>query len=90
MGDVLSDELNEERKAKQRLEQEEQIRHLLERGEMPEMPKDCEKYNRKLIGCQSEEIILAGFERSGILWTANNLKIITSHYTCEVSTTIRT
>ena len=40
------------------------------------LPKVCEKYAQKVIGCQSEEIILAGFERSGVLWTARNLVFI--------------
>lgn len=42
----------------------------------PKLPQVCEKYKQKVIGCQSEEIILAGFERSGVLWTAKNLVLI--------------
>ncbi len=43
---------------------------------VPKLPQVCEKYKQKVIGCQSEEIILAGFERSGVLWTAKNLVLI--------------
>jgi hypothetical protein len=46
-----------------------------------------QKYEKRIIGCQSEEIILAGFGRSGLAWTAHNLEVITSHYTCKVMNT---
>ena len=89
LSDVLNNVLEEERKAKIRKQQEERVKRILEANEAPQLPRVCQKYDKKFIGCQSEEIILAGFERSGVKWTATNLEIITSHYTCEVSKAVR-
>ena len=65
------------------------MERFLETVETHELPRVCQKYDKKIIGCQSEEIILAGFERSGVKWTAKNLEIITSHYTCEVNNSVK-
>jgi hypothetical protein len=90
LSDTLNSEVAEEKKMPDPKEEEkllevvEEEEKALKEDEAPDLPKVCQKYAKKMMECQSEEIILAGFERSGVMWTAHNLEVITAHYTCQV------
>jgi hypothetical protein len=92
LSDTLNSEVAEEKQMPDPKEEEKLLEVVEEEEkalEAPDLPKVCQKYAKKMMECQSEEIILAGFERSGVMWTAHNLEVITAHYTCQVGSTAR-